>query len=337
MARDPEYGTPILGDALFGRVGRSGPLNPGSSYTASLIAPLPGVTPGNYHVIIRSDIFNNVPESNEANNLWASLDDVSVDAAVLAVDGAAATGTLANGQAAYYKFTVGAGETLRLRLDSASDTASNELYVRRGTMPTRGQFDFAHSDAFAPDQEVIIPTTEAATYYVLAYGASVGGAPAYSLSAQTIPFSIRSVEAAEVGNAGPATLEIHGARFTADTLFELLGPDGTVRRASRVILENSSLAYATFSLGGVETGLWDLRATPATGSAAVANDVLTVHEGMGSSIVSKIDGPSAVRPGRLYTFNLDYSNTGDADNLKFVGLPLKGAVEACRLSPRALT
>ena len=79
-------------------------------------------------------------------------------------------------------------------------------------MPTRGQFDFAHSDAFSPDQEVIIPTTQAGTYYVLVYGASVGGAPAYSLTAHTIPFSIRSVAADEVGNAGPATLEIHGAR-----------------------------------------------------------------------------------------------------------------------------
>ena len=72
-----------LNDAVFGRVQHSGDVAGGSSYSNSLTAALPGVLPGNYHVIIRSDILNNIVESNEANNIGASLDRVSIDATAL--------------------------------------------------------------------------------------------------------------------------------------------------------------------------------------------------------------------------------------------------------------
>ena len=43
----------------------------GQSYTATLDTNLPPATPGQYRVIVRTDIFDDVFESNELNNTTA--------------------------------------------------------------------------------------------------------------------------------------------------------------------------------------------------------------------------------------------------------------------------
>ena len=125
-----------INDPLLVRHLHTGDVAGGGSYTETVSGVLPGVIPGDYHVIIRSDILNNIPESDEANNIRASLDKVAIDAEALPT-GTSKTGTLANNQAVYYKVVVPEGQTLRVVLDSLSLTAANELYVRYGAMPTR--------------------------------------------------------------------------------------------------------------------------------------------------------------------------------------------------------
>ena len=68
-----------IDDLLFDQVNVSGPLNSGSKYSKSVNANLPGVATGSYHVIIRSDIRNTITESNESNNLKASLNQFDLD------------------------------------------------------------------------------------------------------------------------------------------------------------------------------------------------------------------------------------------------------------------
>ncbi len=94
-----------IDDAFFARVRRVGPLAGGASYTHEVTAPLPGVLPGEYHVILRTDILNQIPESDETNNIGASLDRVDIDAQLLPLD-EPQTGTLPQGRAVYYKTEV---------------------------------------------------------------------------------------------------------------------------------------------------------------------------------------------------------------------------------------
>jgi subtilase family serine protease len=77
-----------------GSVNVEGPLAGGASYTQTVTASLPGVLPGAYKVLVRSDILNQVPESNEVNNFGASLAGVSVDAEALALGTPAAESTV---------------------------------------------------------------------------------------------------------------------------------------------------------------------------------------------------------------------------------------------------
>ncbi|HEX7097138.1 MAG TPA: CARDB domain-containing protein, partial [Acidimicrobiales bacterium] len=130
-------GTWDLGDRLLGRVAHSTggvPLEVGASYEGTLAAPLPPAKAGQYRIIVRPDIFNEVYEGppedpRERNNSGASADAMSVSVAELHL-GAPLDTTLSPGELRLYRIAVGANETLRVSLDSSADDAQNELYVR---------------------------------------------------------------------------------------------------------------------------------------------------------------------------------------------------------------
>ena len=225
-------------DPLLGRVPEYQDLPAGGSYTGTLTAPLPGITPGSYYVILRTNILDTLPESTLSNNLSASLTATAISAPALTL-GAPSSGTLTDAQSAFYQVTVAAGQTLNVSLTSQQSTALNEVYVSYGTMPTRGQFDYRFSDPGA-DQEITVPATQAGTYYILVYAAAVSSEN-YSIEAALVPFSITAVSPSRVG-AGQATIEIDGSKFDNGTTFQLLGPNSIVVQDSAVFLQNQSSA-----------------------------------------------------------------------------------------------
>jgi phospholipase/lecithinase/hemolysin len=301
-----------INDMFLGQVNNSGEVLSGNSYTNTLTAPLPGVVSGDYQVIIRSDIRNQIPESNENNNLKATLDKVNVDVERLTL-GTPSTGTLAQGQGVYYRFDVGAGETLRLKLDSVSTEAANELYLRYGEMPTRSAFDLGFSEALSPDQEIIVPETQAGTYYVLAYGQEALIASNYEIKAEKLEFSLIQSESYQIGNQGLVTLKIQGAKLTPSTSFYVEGANGVSVRASQIFLTDTSTGYITFDLNGITPGAYSIRAEKSTGETATLSSPINIVLGSGPDTVVDLSGPSSVRPARLNQMNLVYGNAGDAD------------------------
>ncbi|WP_197480191.1 CARDB domain-containing protein, partial [Anabaena sp. 4-3] len=303
-----------VGDALFGRVEHVGNVASGGSYSKTLTAALPGLLPGNYYAIVRSDIRNQIPESNENNNITASLNQFAADAEILDL-GTADTGTLGQGQAAYYRVDVAAGETLRVKFDSASTTAANELYIRYGDMPTRSQYDVAFSAALSPDQEVLIPSTRGGTYYILAYSSDVGGGAAnYSIEADVLEFSISSLGTHRGSNKGQTTVKIAGAKFTPNDIVSLIATDGTQRQASKVWWKNSTELWATFDLQGLNTGAYDVKVNNSH-QTAILDDAFTVTSGAVGNLETQLELPSALRPGQGGVVTINYVNTGETDIL----------------------
>jgi hypothetical protein len=161
-----------INDQLIGRVQHMGDVASGGSYSGSLSAALPGVVPGEYQVIVRTDVRNSLTEGNETNNLSVSAGKIAINAETLQL-GTPVRGALGQGQAVYYRIEVAAGQTLQISLDSLSSSAVNELYIRYGEMPSRSQFDYTVDQPLRADQAVVVPTTKAGTYYIMAYGDSV--------------------------------------------------------------------------------------------------------------------------------------------------------------------
>jgi subtilase family serine protease len=300
------------GDTLVGRVSHSGDVAPGGSYSETLTTNLPGVVVGNYHVIVRTDTRDEVLESSESNNIGASTNTFTVDAEQLKL-GVSTTGTLGQGQTAvYYRIEVGAGETLRVKLDSQSDSVENELYIRYGEMPTRSQFDVGFSEPFAADQEVIVPTTRAGTYYVLAYGNTAYASSDFTIQAEALDFSILGIGKKHGSNLGQVTTTITGAEFTPDSIVKLIATDGSERSATKVWWKSSTELWATFDLKGLETGLYDVKVAD-NGKTAILNDSFTVNNSPVGKVEVNLNTPSAIRAGQVGTVTVAYQNTGETD------------------------
>ena len=145
-----------LGDKFLGRVefepdpndpGELRPiyrdLAPGDSYTGTLTAVLPTVLPGDYRIIVRADIYDDINEGSEnANNKMASSDTIDVAVDVLQLE-VAFDDTLTVGGERLYEITVPSGETLEVSLTADDKTIANELYVRYEGLPNSITYDAA--------------------------------------------------------------------------------------------------------------------------------------------------------------------------------------------------
>ena len=304
-----------INDLLFAQVQVSDSVNTGDSYTKTVTAPLPGVVPGDYQVIIRSDVRNTIVEADDANNLGASLEQFTLDVESLEL-GVAETGEFATGQSVYYRIDVPAGETLLLSLDNQSVTAANELYISYGKMPSRSNFDFGYDRGISPDQEIVVPKTKAGTYYVLAYGnaadSGVGYSPNFNLKAELLDFSLRGISTQKGSNRGQVTLTLNGAEFTTNTEAQLVAADGTVVTASNIIWKDSTELWATFDLQGSEIGQYDVQILDGAETDLLA-DSFTVTNGPVGNLDLQINAPSAVRPGQPGIVTINYTNTGETD------------------------
>jgi hypothetical protein len=319
-----------LDDALFARVTHSGSVPPAGSYTETVTAPLPGLVPGDYHVIVRSDIRNQLPESNETNNLAASLDAISIDVPELPL-GTPVNGQLGQGQFVFYKVIVTPAETLVIDFDSTSATAFNEIYVRYGALPTRSQHDFLYNRPNEADQSITVPITQGGTYYIAAYGNSGLPAPAsFTITARILPFGLTRISPASGGNVGEVTVRIDGALFDPFTGVQLVG-HGRTNEAVWLRRIDQTRLHATFDLRGLPPGAYDVRVyseqliddlDPVTHEIIeyiavygdeTATNAFTVEAGGGARVLARMSLPGSARFGSRFTFHVEVANEGNTD------------------------
>jgi hypothetical protein len=301
-----------LNDAVLGSFEHRGDVAPNSTYSGSITTNIPGVKPDNYRVIVRSDVRDGVLDTNIANDTVASTGNINIDFATLTVGGSV-TGSLAQSQAVYYKFQGVAGQAIRLNLDSADNSGANGLYVKYGNVPTRGQFDRTGNNPLDADQDMIVPIGQDGTYYVMAYGNSVTGAPGFNLTATEVPFSITNVTTKVVGNIGKASVKIEGALFEEGTTFQLVDKTGNVIDQVSDKFKSSTEDFATFDLAGKSAGLYDLQATQVSGTKSLLQGAITVQDGLGANPDVGIEGPNSVRLRTKNPIYVDYGNSGDTD------------------------
>ncbi|MBE9168130.1 hypothetical protein IQ238_11585, partial [Pleurocapsales cyanobacterium LEGE 06147] len=228
------------------------------SYTRRVYAQLPGVVPGNYHLIVRSDIRNEILESDEGNNVTVSAETINLDIPLLEI-GTPVSGTLGVGEAVYYRIGVPSGETLQFVLDSLNNNAVNELYMSYEKMPTQADFDFGFEE-IAADQDIIVPLSQAGTYYILARGQYVpGGTQDYSLAVKTIDFGITDIETTIGDKGGTVTFAIKGAKFNSNLTAALENDAGEVIEATSIWYEDSTKVYATFDLSNADIDTYNLK------------------------------------------------------------------------------
>ena len=158
---------------------------PGENATLEFRGTLPAVVPGDYHVVLRTDVFNQLPESNETNNVTASLASFSLDLPqITLVAGRADVDFerhIFNGATVslFYRLRAQAGQTLAFdatwlpipNFEIPRQTVTS-LYIAAGRVPSPGDFDFAQTELLRSfsfthsEQRLILPQTVDGDYFI---------------------------------------------------------------------------------------------------------------------------------------------------------------------------
>lgn len=283
---------------LIGLNTRTMNLNPLSSDALSATPMATGVVEGNYNILVKADILNNIPETNKDNNVGVSATPIYITVTPLPMN--VLTPETMQNTPRYFKLRVPdplIGSTIMLSLKSDKpNLVSNQLYVGANYIPSAARFDFAYNNSNFGDQQIIMSSVTDSVFYITTNCATYNPPlQNITLKAEVLPFAIVSVNANAGGNIGNVTVKIVGSLFTNNMTAKLVN-GGTTITASTVYFTNSTQVFATFNLQGQPLGVYDVKleksdltvATMANGFSVVkANNggLLTgggVNTGMGN-------------------------------------------------------
>jgi hypothetical protein len=330
-----------IGDQLIGTVNGTINLAPNGEITRSLISEVTGASVGSYKVIVKTDLLNNITETNDANNTGAGIDSIKIDVKELLLT-ISAKDTLKNNTYLYYRIEIPdslAGETLLATLKSDSTLASNELYIKAGSVPSRSVYDFNYGTTSGENQEVLIPALHGGTYYLAAFGSNETSArQSITLNASILPFAIRAIESNKGGNTGSVTVEIRGSKFEPNMQIRLDNGTGASTPATNVYYVNSTRLFASFDLRNQPLGLYNVTARKTNNAFTVLDKGFEIVAGSGggfyisgnnttaepgcdpgatgglnSLVQVSVQHPPASRRNRVVAITIFFGNAGNVD------------------------
>ena len=300
-------------DIRLATVERTGGLLQNEIYSASVDSYVPGALPGDYFILVRTDVFNEAKEAvGESNNITV-VGPFLLNVQQLPADGIAVSGELTyEDRSDFYSIDVAPGEYVMLTLDGQASTGSNELYIGYGSIPSRSDFDY-RANAGGQDQFLVYPGTPAGgTLYASVYAASVESTTPYQLTAHTGSVLVSTITPGRHGNATSATVTVTGGGFDQDTTFEFIATDGTTYIPVRSDVISTSTSRLELDLPAWPVGSYDIRVTKGNMSPTLA-DAFQVVEGNVYTLETTLTVPAAVGfliPIRQ-TIWVEYTNTGD--------------------------
>ena len=323
-------------DVLFGVLDKSIFLPTEATDNNTITNLLSNVTVGEYFVLVKTDILNNIIETNESNNLSKAVGKLTVRVKELPI-AVLTSDTLRRSEPLYYRIEIPqnlVGETLQIDLKGDStNVATNRFYLSYAKTPSENDYEIASTIPFSANQRINVASLSAGTYYITSFGELPNQTKQkITLFAKIIPFSITSVVANQGGNTGLITVKVTGAKFDKQTTFKL--QKGTnVISSTKVFLIDQTAAYVTFNLIGKAIGDYDVVATkPNNSSTSLINGFKVIQgpaggfDGNGSGFICSItnigfeDGletaivaPTSARLNQVLSMVVTFKNTSSVD------------------------
>lgn len=276
---------------------------------------LKGVALRDYYALVHADVLNNIAEINDDNNLTPSAHPLSVTVEELELD-TEKQGSLRPEGVLYYRLEIAdslAGESLLVTLQGDTAIGDNALFIRANGVPDMAIHDFAGELPYQANQEIIIPALKPGTYYLMINGRTrTNTVQPVKLKASVLHFEIRSVEAAEGGNTGVATVLLKGSKMNGVTAVRLRNASGTITAESVQVIDPTSL-YARFDLNGAAVGVYDVVAVHENGDSTVLEQGFTVVAGSAVQLTTNVVSPPNTRPSNVLSFRVEFANTGSTD------------------------
>lgn len=304
-----------IDDVVLGEYSSTINLPPLSEHTRSLTAPVNGVSLADYYILIRTDVRNNIFESDDNNNETAANEQTNVVVRELKMR-EELSAALMNRVNQYYRIEIPdslQSETLLVTLNGDSLDANNEIYIKYGQVPTRVNYDRKFSEPFFGDQEIVVPNLRTGSYYLLVYGESaLSPSQEITLLASVLNFEIRNVETNIGGNSGSVTFTVEGSKFTDDMAMVLENADTSFHAVSMDFIDPTKV-FVTFNLTGVPIGRYDVVAEKSDASYAIMYNGFEVQTGTGAVIETNLDYPASTRPGNIVAITIQFANAGNVD------------------------
>jgi hypothetical protein len=197
---------------------------------------------------------------------------------------------------------------LLLTLDDSTNIDHNELYLRRGELPTRSEFDFRLS-AGAADGNIYVPDAAEGDWYALVYGDFVPAASNYTLKAEYSDLRIESITPDRYGVDNTMTMTLAGGGFVPGTTVKLIS-GGTTRNASSVTIDSFTQITATFNLNSAPQADFDVRVENGALSFTLTGAFHTLPNAPAHLEMSLQLSGIALRTNTT-TQTLEYANTGN--------------------------
>ncbi len=218
-------------------------------------------------------------------------------------------GTLNNNEARLFRVDVPAGQVLTLRATDATPTDRIEMYARLASPPTRETFDYRYS-ALGNDQQIVIPSAAAGSWFVLVYGASVPVASAFTFTPSTALARIASVVPERAGNALPLRITVQGAGFATGTTVELVTADGNTTLVPATQTVDSYTQITADFAQGIAPGNYSVRVRRG-GNTHTLTGAIQITQGGQAQLETQLVMPQALGRRTPTTLYVEFANTGD--------------------------
>ena len=250
-----------------------------------------------YFVIVRTDLLDNIWETNNLNNQSSSGREMALRIPLLPI-GQEVGAVLHDAAPLYYRLDTKSehlGETILATLTTPDSVqATNQLYLRRGVLPSLDNFDYRSLRSGFGNQEAAIPTVENISYFLMVDGLKGAGQDSQlvKLKASVLPFQIRTVDATKGGNAGFATVLLKGAKF--DPLMQLhLVADTIQIPLDSLIFVDATKVFARFNLNDKALGQYTLTGLHPNGDTATWQ-YYTIEPGGPPKVVTFLRHPPSI-------------------------------------------
>lgn len=290
-----------------------------SDAASDVEADVPGVVPGSYHVIVWTDVRNNIRETDNDNNSTASATQTTISVPELTL-GAPRTTDLAAERRSFFRVAMTDGRDLRVMLTNlAGDLRREEfeIYVAHERSPSPSDYDYAYlAERTVQVPHVLVPETRAGTYYVLVRNPHLmadDGTVQVSVLAEAFDFDILGVTPDAGGNSGRVVATITGAQLAqAGTFYLERGGD---RIDGQIVRRNSSMEVEVrFDLRGERLGRYDVVARQDGGAEARLEQAFEVAIPVSNRLRYGVSAPPELLYNAPSSFELTVRNEDNVDH-----------------------
>jgi subtilase family serine protease/photosystem II stability/assembly factor-like uncharacterized protein len=300
-----------IDDYRIARYYHSGDISSGDTYTAVVNAEVSTAISGKYYVIVRTDILNDIRETNDQNNLAVSSQRIQIDNTILEKD-KLIQDHISNGEYHYYQINLQQDEDIELILNGPAALCS-DILIGENYIPKRSLYD---QQGLLIDDRLVLNQSglSQGTYYLTLYGAHCEKNVPYELTLNyLINLRIHDLSVSKATNIGMTTLQIEGAHFQPEIDVRLTRDLLILDRVRSVNVLNSGQISVTLDLNNLDEGTYHIvLENPDNETAKTAFEVVNDKRG---ELFARLLIPGYVLQNKVYRFTLEYGNIGHSDIL----------------------